>query len=221
MILVRRGVAAAVLVLVAVGCSVETGSDPQTESPTPMSNSQLDRAGVEQIEQSGRARFDLRDLELTPADVGLRPDRLGPIVGGPGGEPIQLTLVGPDGEDTVTTATFAASFSTTGTPASKITWFESYDTEADAYDALESAVERWGLRREAIANWRDILAGGGEQERTLPLGVSPTGFVTEVTVRGEEGRGQTHQWAVLLGPELYTPEALDMIRRTGDGPPPS
>lgn len=220
MTLLRRCVAAVAVVITTAGCSVSVNPD-ETESPRPMSNSQLDRAGVDQILESGRARFDLKDLELTPQDVGVRPDRMGPLVGRPGGTPIELTLVGPDGEDTVTTSTFRPSFSTTGAPASKITWFESYDTEADAFDALDAAVERWGLRREAIANWRETLALGGEQEVVLPLGVSPTGFVTEVTVRGEEGGGQTHQWAVLLDRELYAPAVLEQIRRTGTAPPPS
>ncbi|GAB3994031.1 hypothetical protein [Nocardioides marmoraquaticus] len=217
---IRRHVAAALVVLATTGCSVSVGSDSETESPRPMSNSQLDRAGVDQILESGRARFDLKDLELTPEEVGVRPDRMGPLVGRPGGTPIELTLVGPEGEDTVTTSTFSATFSTTGTPARTITWFESYDTEADAFDALDAAVEQWGLRREAITNWRETLALGGEQEVSLPLGVSPSGFVNQVTVRGEEGSGQTHQWAVLLRPEYYRPAALEEIRRTGNAPKP-
>lgn len=183
-----------------------------------MSDSRLDSDGIEQIEETGAARFDLRDRELTRDEVGLAPGRLGPIVGRPGGDPVELTLVGPDGEETVTTSTFGATFLSTRDTATNLTWFESYDTEADAFEALHAAVERWGLRQEAIASWRETLALGGEQEVSLPLGVSGSGLVTQVTVRGEQGGGQTHQWAVLLRPRYYTPEALEAIRRTGDAP---
>lgn len=183
-----------------------------------MSDARLDSDGIEQIEQTGAARLDLRDRELTREEVGLPPGRLGPIVGRPGGDTIDLTLVGPEGEETVSTATFGATFLSTRDTATNVTWFESYETEADAFEALDAATERWGLRQEAIANWRETLALGGEQEVSLPLGVSPTGLVTQVTVRGEQGAGQTHQWAVLLRPRYYTPEALDAIRRTGDAP---
>ncbi len=183
-----------------------------------MSSSQLDAAGVAQIKESGRARFDLRDLELTPAEVGIREDRMGPVVGRPGDDPVELTLVGPDGEETVSTSTFGATFLTTGRAATNITWFESYDTEDEALAALDAAVDRWGLPRQAVASWREALALGGEQEVSLPPGVSPSGFVTQVTVRGEQGAGQTHQWAVLLDPRYYEPDALAEIRRTGTLP---
>lgn len=215
----RRVAAAAVgLALVLAGCATSETTDPDPGGQAPMSDSRLDSDGIEQIEETGAARFDLRDRELTRAEVGLRPGRLGPIVGRPGGDTIDLTLVGPDGEETVSTATFGATFLSTQDTATNLTWFESYDTEAEALEALDGAVERWGLRQEAIANWRETLALGGEQEVSLPLGVSPTGLVTQVTVRGEQGAGQTHQWAVLLRPRYYTPEALDAIRRTGDAP---
>lgn len=184
-----------------------------------MSETRLDRDGIDRILESGEARLDLRDLELTREDVGLRAERLGPIVGRPDGPPVELTLQGPDGEETVTTSTFSATFTSSSDTADSVTWFESYDTEADAFTALEAAVDTWGLRPEAVANWRETLERGGEQDVSLPLGVSPSGFVTQVTVRGEQGEGQTHQWTVLLDPRYYEPEALEQVRRTGETPP--
>lgn len=183
-----------------------------------MSNSQLDAAGITQIKESGRARFDLRDHELTPADVGIRADRMGPIVGRPGDDPVELTLVGPDGEETVSTSTFGATFLTTGRAATNITWFESYDTEDEAFAALDAAGDRWGLTREAVAGWRETLALGGDQEISLRPSVGPSGLVNQVTVRGERGKGQTHQWAVLLDPRYYEADALEKLRRTGELP---
>lgn len=211
--------AAAALLLTATGCASDESPDPDPGGDPTVSETRLDRDGIDRILESGEARLDLRDLELTRDEVGLPPDRLGPIVGRPGGPAVELTLQGPDGEETVTTSTFSATFTSSSDTADSVTWFESYDTEAEAFEALEAAVDTWGLRPEAIDNWRETLARGGEQDVSLPLGVSPSGFVTQVTVRGEQGAGQTHQWTVLLDPRYYEPDALDLIRRTGETPP--
>ena len=37
---------------------------------------------------------------------------------------------------------------------------------------------------------------------------------------GGAGGGQTHQWAVLLDPRYYAPDALERIRETGEMPSP-
>ncbi|KQT92082.1 hypothetical protein ASG49_08930 [Marmoricola sp. Leaf446] len=219
----RRVVAAGLVLAVAVaaalgGCSTSEDPDPDRRDEATVSNSPLDREGVQQIEESGSARFDLRDLTLTRSDVGLPENRMGPIVGRPGGREIDLVLRAPEGEERVATSTFSATFFSSADTADAVTWFESYDTEADGLAALDEAVERWGLPREAVATWREALTGDGEQEVSLTPGVSPSGFVTQVTARGEKGAGQTHQWTVLLDPRYYEDGALERIRETGKLP---
>lgn len=218
----RHRVAAAGLALAvaaALGaCTTSEDTDPDRRDEAPVSNSPLDRDGVQQVEESGRARFDLRDLTLTRSDVGLPENRMGPIVGRPGGREIELVLRAPEGEEQIATSTFSATFFSSADTADSVTWFESYDTEEEGLAALDDAVERWGLPREAVANWRQTLARGGEQEVSLTPGVSRSGLVTQVTARGERGGGQTHQWAVLLDPRYYEPDALERIRSSGELP---
>lgn len=218
---VRRAAAAgpALLAAIALGaCATTSDTEPDRRDEATVSNSPLDREGVQQIEDSGSARFDLRDRKLTRADVRLPEDRMGPIVGRPGGREIDLVLEMPEGKETVATSTFSATFFSSADAADSVTWFESYDTEAAGLAALDDAVERWGLPREAVATWREAVASGGEQEVSLTPGVSPSGLVTQVTARGEKGGGQTHQWAVLLDPRYYEDGALERIRETGKLP---
>lgn len=217
----RHRAATAGLVLAvaaALGACTTSEDTPDRRDEADVSNSPLDRDGVQQIEESGSARFDLQDLRLTRSDVGLPDNRMGPIVGRPGGREIDLVLRAPEGEEQVATSTFSATFFSSADSADSVTWFESYDTEEEGLAALDDAVERWGLPRRAVATWREALASGGEQEVSLTPGVSASGFVTQVTVRGEQGKGQTHQWAVLLDPRYYEPDALEQVRRTGELP---
>lgn len=203
------------------GC---TNTTPEKEGPvtTPDGFSRLDAAGVEQIQNTREARFDLRDLRLTKEDVGLGADRLGPQVGKPGGPELELTLLGPEGTEKVTTSTFMVTFFSTSPTAQLVTWFESHRTRAEGDRALGAAVDHWGLPPDTVDNWQETVKlasrgpfadTSGTTRTSYGPGLAESGLVGEVTVSTKPDReGETIQYQVLLDPKYYTKESLQRLR---------
>lgn len=219
MSLARRLAGVGLVLTLAGGCAAE----PDRGEDAPVRDdalSRLDREGVQRIEETGRAVLDLRDREVTRADVGLGERELGPVVGRPGGDPITLVLETPEGSEEVRTSSFSVAFNEPGGPASYVTWFEGFDSDEQAFVALDGAVERWGIPAADVRRWRDRSAegasgGGARPSMALGPGLGPSGLVAEVEARA--GRtGQTLQYSLLLDDRVYTPETMQRWRRGGD-----
>lgn len=206
-----------VVVLLATGCTAqETPTDP-TSGADPLSDTQsrLDDDGIATIKAAGAARLDLEDHSIEASEVGIETGRMGPIIGSSGGPVIDLTLVGPKGEDTVETSVFGVQFDTGGSGLS-VTWITSYEA-GEGLDALREERRRWGLRASDLQFLADDVELGGEVDRVLGPNVAETGLVVSTTA--QFGQRDVVQFEVLLSDGYYTPESLARIER-GELPDP-
>ncbi len=206
-----RWAALTVVALLVTSCaSQEPANDPTSgASPLSVTQSRLDEDGISAIKAAGAARFALQDHSLTADEVGIEAGRMGPIIGTPGGPVIDLTLVGPQGEDTIETSTFGVQFDTDGSGLS-VTWITSYDA-GDGLAALREERQRWGLREADLQFLAEDVNLGGEVERVLGPGVAESGLVMSLTA--QFGQRDVVRYEVLLADGYYTPQALAAIER--------
>ncbi len=190
---------------------------------TPSPNTQpefsvLTDDGVQQIKDTGRARFDLRDRVLTNAEAGVAPEsRQEVIIGNPGDPDIQLTLVGPEGEVTISTQTIwfthldEHSFT-------EIIFFRAFDTPETAQQELNEAVTRWGILPENIEMWSSVSGKVQDDKvrRSLGTGVGATGLIVGMNASIKNGN-QVFHYIVDLDPRNYNAENIANIRSTGIG----
>ncbi|ROR90649.1 hypothetical protein [Nocardioides aurantiacus] len=215
----------ALVLAAALGLTAGCFSEPEPEGPRvgPEGFSLLTEAGIAHVEQTGRMRFDLRDLRVTRQEVGVQPGRLGPQVGSPRDRLLELELVGPRGTERARTSTVVPFFNSSRDRMTSVTWFESYDTRAEGDAALARAVEHWGLPDDTVASWQEgvELATSGpfaDPESThrtsFGVGLAASGLVGEITARTTPAReGETLQLSVYLEPRYYADASLDGLRR--------
>lgn len=211
--------------LAALGLTGGCLSEPEPEGPRvdPDGFSLLTEAGVAHVKESGRMRFDLRDLRVTRQDVGVEPGRLGPQVGSPRGRLLELELLGPRGTERARTSTVLPFFNSSRGRMTSVTWFESYDTRAEGDAALGRAAEHWGLPDDTLANWQegvDLATRGpfadpdSTHRTSFGTGLARSGLVGEITARTTpESEGETLQYTVYLEREYYTDAYLDGLSR--------
>ncbi len=207
-----------VAVLLTTGCTPQetttvrsTGADAGSDTR----QSHLDDEGIAAIKDTGTARLDLQDHTIAASEVGVEAGRMGPIIGSASGPVIDLTLVGPLGEDTVETSVFGVRFDTDGSGLS-VTWITSYDP-GEGLSALRAERRRWGLRASDLQFLAEDVQWGGEVERVLGPSVAQSGLVMSTTARF--GQRDVLQFEVLLSDAYYTQEALAQIER-GEIPEP-
>ncbi|WP_157520219.1 hypothetical protein [Nocardioides dokdonensis] len=199
-------------VLMTTGCtSQETTTGPATgaDAVSDTRQSHLGDEGIAVIKSTGAARLDLQDHAIAASEVGVEEGRMGPIIGSPSGPVIDLTLVGPRGEDTVETSVFGVLFDTDGSGLS-VTWTTSYDA-GEGLSALRAERRRWGLRASDLQFLAEDVQWGGEVDRVLGPSVAQSGLVVSTTARF--GRRDVLQFEVLLSDAYYTPKALAQIER--------
>ena len=178
----------------------------------------LTNEGVQQIKDSRRARFDLRDLTLTNEEAGVPPESTGEvIIGNPGDPDIDLTLVGPTGEVTISTQTiwFTHLYEETFT---EIVFWRAFDTPEGAQQELAQANPRWGIRPSKVETWTGIAKDAGDEKEkwSLGSGIGPTGLIVDMNASTKNGI-QVFHYIVDLDPRNYNRFNLENIRTTGIG----
>ncbi|SUD47910.1 Uncharacterised protein [Nocardia otitidiscaviarum] len=183
--------------------------------PSTTEFAQLTPAGIERIKQTGHARFDLRNRELTKAAAGMEGQAMGPIIGGPDQPMITLELLGPNRTETVETNTIGfVSTGSAGAPYDEIVFFRPFDTAQQANDELREGITRWGFNAGKIELWEQNSRGESDYQQVVSSGIGPSGLV--VTVEAYLKRGKPLlRYMVHLEPHLYAPQALEDIRTTG------
>lgn len=214
----------ATLIGIVAACTVTTDNKetPVTSTSGPSGQpefSLLTDSGVEQIKDSRRARFDFRDLTLTNAEVGLPSDHTQDVIIGGAGEPdVELTLVGPDAEETVRTQTIWVANSRDG-QFNYITFWRSFSSPEDAQQELAEISARWGILPANVDSWTEIAANARKdkkEKQNLGSGIGPTGLIIDLNASIKNGV-QVFQYFVLLNARNYTPENIENIRTTGIG----
>ncbi|WP_282782592.1 hypothetical protein [Nocardia sp. CC201C] len=183
--------------------------------PSTTEFSQLTPAGIERIKQTGHARFDLRNRELTKAATGMEGQTMGPIIGGPDQPMITLELLGPDRTETVETNTIG--FVSTGpaeAPYDEIVFFRPLDTAQQANAELREGVTRWGFNTRKVDLWEENSRGESDYQQVVSSGIGPSGLVVTVEAYLKSGKPLL-RYMVHLEPYLYAPQALEDIRKTG------
>jgi hypothetical protein len=178
----------------------------------------LTDAGVEQIKGSRRAGFDLRDRTLTNEEVGVPPESTSDvIIGNPGDPDIDLTLVGPIGEVTISAQTIWFTHLDQGRFTEIIFW-RSFDTPEGAQQELAQANPRWGILPENVDTWASIATDAGDKKEkwSLGTGVGPTGLIVGMNA-STKNDVQVFQYIVDVDPRNYNPVNLESIRTTGIG----
>ncbi|GAB2777706.1 hypothetical protein GCM10027020_33980 [Nocardioides salsibiostraticola] len=195
----------------ATSCTSQEPTTDPTSGADPLSDTQsrLDDDGIAAIKASGAARLDLQDHSIEASEVGIEAGRMGPIIGTAGGPVIDLTLIGPQGEDTIETSVFGVQFDTDGSGLS-VTWITSYES-GEGLAALREERRRWGLREADLQFLAEEVELGGEFDRVLGPGVAETGLVMSTTA--QFGQRDVVKFEVMLADGYYTPEALAQIER--------
>ncbi|WP_306356295.1 MULTISPECIES: hypothetical protein [unclassified Nocardia] len=209
----RRALATAALLLSTAACSTPSSQEEPVPSTTEFSH--LTPAGIEQIKQTGHARFDLRNRELTKAAAGMEGQTMGPIIGGPDQPMITLEFLGPDRTETVETNTIG--FVSTGpaeAPYDEIVFFRPLDTAQQANDELREGITRWGFNAGKVDLWEENSREESDYQQVVSSGIGPSGLVVTVEAYLKHGKPLL-RYMVHLEPYLYTPQALEDIRKTG------
>ncbi|WP_438353253.1 hypothetical protein [Microbacterium sp. CJ88] len=195
----RRGRAAAALVLATAvsisvtGCGFSipplsgTTSDHTTQgTPVSDTDSTLDPAGIQQILDSGTARFDLTGGALRKADVGLAVDAIVPDISSP--RPLELTITGSGGQ--LRARTDRLRFLSTATTA-EIPTIYYFLTAADPdalFALLRDGVGSYGFDPESVEAW--IAAQQADPQGTSSYALQPgeaLGFRVTYDVRYDGG----------------------------------
>ncbi len=180
--------------------------------------SYLTHEGVQQIKDNRRARFDLRDHTLTNEEAGVPPESTGEvIIGNPGDPDIDLTLVGPNGEVTISTQTIWFTHLDEDT-FTEIVFWRAFDTPEGAQQELAQANPRWGIRPSKVETWTGIAKDAGDEKEkwNLGSGIGPTGLIVDMNASSKNGI-QVFHYIVDLDPRNYNPVNLENIRTTGIG----
>ena len=188
-------------------------------SPDPHEFSLLTDEGMKRIEESRHARFDLRDLMLTNTEAGLPADHKRDVIIGGAGEPdIELTFLGPEAGDTVSTQTIWITAHYRGGQFEDLIFWRSFDTQEGAQQELAQATTRWGILAENVETWNSIASRAGESKEKWSLGngIGPTGLIVGMNASIKDGV-QVFQYTLNLDPRNYTPENIENIRSTGLG----
>ncbi|MCP9619919.1 hypothetical protein FOH10_07435 [Nocardia otitidiscaviarum] len=184
--------------------------------PSTTEFAQLTPAGIEQIKQTGHARFDLRNRELTKAAAGMEGQIMGPIIGGPDQPMITLELLGPNRTETIEANTIGfVSSGPAEEPYQEIVFFRPLDTPEQANGELREGITRWGFNAENVRLWEENTSGKSDYQQVVSMGLGPSGLVVEVEAYLQQGRPLL-RYIVHLEPYLYTPQALEEIRTTGN-----
>ncbi|WP_110471002.1 hypothetical protein [Williamsia limnetica] len=173
---------------------------------------------MQQIQDNRRARFDLRDLTLTNEEAGVPPEFTSDvIIGNPGDPDIDLTLVGPTGEVTISAQTIWFTHLDQGRFTEIIFW-RSFDTPEGAQQELAQANPRWGILPENVDTWASIAMDAGDKKEkwSLGTGIGPTGLILDMNASTKNGI-QVFHYIVDLDPRNYNPINLENIRTTGIG----
>ncbi|PYE14984.1 hypothetical protein DFR67_11159 [Williamsia limnetica] len=214
----------ALIALSTAACvSTTSGSEGSFVESIPSPNTQpefslLTDEGVQQIKDSGRARFDLRDRVLTNAEAGVAPEsRQEIIIGNPGDPDIQLTLVGPEGEVTISTQTIWFTHLDEDS-FTEIIFFRAFETIEIAKQELNESVTQWGILQENIEMWSSVSekAQDDKVKRSLGTGVGATGLIVGMNASIKRGT-QVFHYIVDLDPRNYNEENIANIRSTGIG----
>jgi hypothetical protein len=142
------------LILGIAGCgySIPPLSDdtPQGESVT-STGSTLDSAGIQQILDTGAARFDLSNGPLRKADVGVAADAVVPDVSA--SAPVDLTIIGSTGE--LSARTERIRFLTTAGVDSipTIYYFLTAEDPEALFALLRDSVDDYGFDGGAVEEW--------------------------------------------------------------------
>ncbi|WP_207841841.1 hypothetical protein [Williamsia soli] len=173
---------------------------------------------MQQIKDNRRARFDLSDRTLTNEEAGVPPESTSDvIIGNPGDPDIDLTLVGPTGEVTISTQTIWFTHLDEGRFTEIIFW-RSFDTPEGAQQELAQANPRWGIHPENVEMWTSVSSRAGSEKvrRSLGTGIGPTGLIVGMNA-STKNDVQVFHYIVDLDPRNYNPVNLENIRTTGIG----